>query len=859
MGIKAFIQDEVLAARLREARSSGLLVVYDPHRRYRGVCLELAAPHRRVIDATESSIESREAALEALLELGQANTPLKEMLVYVPASAPVTDEEKQRDPFSALAACGAVFPAGDGDEYQSLCLKARADQATEIRRIFQNNPDPDFAMIDAVGGGAGWPQLETLLQAHSAPGLLIALLVPTDRQKEALKAKDTWVSEARDVMQSALGMKLLTKSRTWAAIAEELWRFLLYSEFLFDLPPLQGTPSGAPQGSTPGVALPSSLLDVPHAPPEARELVLGCCAQLRSDRRYQAHYIDRAETIEAELNLLAACQGIQDLGERDTFPFEERSFFMSAIQALKADRIDVVRGILARRAHSVWVGRGENQAQWAVLQAALRLMEVCEDSQRQLPDHVRDQGALIDYYLLSLREADRLLREFEQVAGEYLDLNGTLREVTAQARTSYSRLLGSVQNLFIKQLEKSGWPPPGRLANADVFDRLVVPKLAESGRRVALFFIDALRYELGVELQKLLAEHVQVELQPAFAALPSITAVGMASLLPGAGQGLKLVRRDGQLVPTLHEQPVTSVAQRMEPLRKRYGQRFAETPLKPFAQNKVEVSGDVELLVLRSNEIDSDFESNPEAAPALISRTFQQIRVALHRLRGLGFQDALIVTDHGFCLNSALGPGEVCTKPPGAWLNCHDRLLLGDGTGDASNAVFSARHLGMMGDFEQVASPRAMVSYRAGQSFFHGGASLQEAVVPVLTVRLPALEKKLTTVLPVTLHYKRGAKKITTRLPVIEVEVGPGDLFSQESRLDIVLEAHDKKGNVIGEPRPGGAVNPATRTLSVKAGETLRITLKMDLEFEGRFTVKALDPTTLKIFSKLELETDYTV
>ena len=30
-------------------------------------------------------------------------------------------------------------------------------------------------------------------------------------------------------------------------------------------------------------------------------------------------------------------------------------------------------------------------------------------------------------------------------------------------------------------------------------------------------------------------------------------------------------------------------------------------------------------------------------------------------------------------------------------------------------------------------------------------------------------------------------------------------------------------------------------------------------EFEGKFTVKALNPTTLAIYAQLDLETDYTV
>ena len=73
--------------------------------------------------------------------------------------------------------------------------------------------------------------------------------------------------------------------------------------------------------------------------------------------------------------------------------------------------------------------------------------------------------------------------------------------------------------------------------------------------------------------------------------------------------------------------------------------------------------------------------------------------------------------------------------------------------------------------------------------------------------------------------------------------------------------AQDSKGNVVGEPRAGGDVNPATRTLTLIAGQRKQIALKMDDEFRGKFSVKALNPTTLALASngsELALETDYT-
>ncbi len=840
MAIKGFVQDQVLLPRLQQA---SVLVVYDPDRRYRELCLEMAAPNRRILDAGESSIESRAAAMVALQELGEPNTPLEGLLVYVPARPPLTDEDRQRDPFAVYAACGAIFPDGDGDEYLSLCLRARADHATEIRRIFNDNSNPSFAVIDAVGSGAGWPHLQALLQVESARDILFALLVPSEQQQAALKGQDAWVAEAKALLQSTLGMKLKTRATRWGTVADEIWRFLLFSEFVFDLP-----------GDLPG-----ALVDVPHAEPEARPVIEDLCDRLRNDQRTQAGYIERAEAIELELGLPTACQMIEDFGVRDTFPFEERSFFREAVDALKRDNVDRLRHAFARHTYSVWVGRGENQVQWLLLQAAASLVEACGDAERQVSAHSRSLDALIDFYVSSLREVDRLQREFEHAASDYFDVGGHMTDVKARARTAYRRLADTVQGTFLRQIEKSGWPPSGRLANADVFDKLVAPKLRESGRRVALLMIDSLRYELGVELQKQAAEEGQVEVQVAFAGLPSVTQVGMASLLPGAGQDLRLVKKDDKLVQLLGEQELTTVAQRMEVLRRRYGERFQEMGLRDFVRQKVALPPTVELLVIRSNELDNDFESNPEAAPGQIRRTLQQIGGALRKLRELQFQDALVVTDHGFYLNTAGEAGDVCAKPSGTWLSVHERMLLGAGVGDGANFVLPVATLGIRGDWSQVAGPRAMVAYRAGQTYFHGGLSLQETLVPVISVRLAAVEASAGRRPTVTLSYKRDAKRVTTRLPMVEVTVGSGDLLSMGSAVELLLEAHDKQGKVVGEAKAGGPINPATQTLTVMPGDAVQVTLKMDLAFEGKFTVKALDPTTLATFSKLDLETDYTV
>jgi len=246
MGIAEFIQSNIFLPRLKQ---KSCLVIYDPDRRYRDICLDLASETVTVIDATENGLESRIAALREL-------------------------------------------------------------------RLF------------------GMPSLRALLKVESANDILLALLSPSSLQERALKGSDTWVQEGRDFLHATLGQELKTRAK-----ADEIWRFVLFSEFVFDLP----------------VDLLDSLVTVPHAPNEAQLLVEDICDRLWSDLRTRSQYIDRAEQVEADLGLPAVCRAIENLGDRYTFSFEERTILKQAIAALMTEDMDRVRHILtAGKIRSGW-------------------------------------------------------------------------------------------------------------------------------------------------------------------------------------------------------------------------------------------------------------------------------------------------------------------------------------------------------------------------------------------------------------------------------------------------------------------------------------------------------------------------
>jgi hypothetical protein len=840
MSIAEFIQNKILRPRLQK---TGSLVVYDSAGYYQDVCNGLGDEKLLVVDASKSSIESRVTAMQGLRDV--IDRQLAGILVYVPAKAPKSDEERQADPFAPIAAAGAIFPEGDGDSFESLCLKAKPDHTTAIRAIFEQDASPSFAVVDAIGGGLGWPNLRALLAVESARDILFALLVPNNAQQTALKGSDSWVTEARDLLRNSMGLTLKTRGKSWDSVANELWRFVLFSEFVFDLPG----------------ALPASLSDVPRAETQAKPLIEYLCDLLRNDRRTQSVYIDRAEDIEKDLNLASQFGGWTDMGDRDTFPFEERTFLSRAIEGVLCDDIDRVRGILERNQLSVWTGKGESRAQWDLIRSATELLQNCDDMERQLSDNARNLDVLLAFYVSSLRETDRLHREFEQAVSDYdwQDAQGAMTPVNQHVRKQYGKLVEKVQLIFSRHVEQSGWPLVGQLSNADVFDRIVAPKLQKNGHKVAYFMIDALRYELGVALERQLTEDGQVEVHAAMAQLPSITPVGMASLLPGAGQQLHMKNDDQSIVPMLGDQVVETVAQRMDIFRKKYGQRFEEGRLEDFVRGRFDFSSETDLLVLRAVEIDSHFESHPDTAPAEITNALKRIRVAIHKLKDRGFHEVVIVTDHGFFMNTHAGAGDVCSKPAGNWISIHDRCALGDGAGDSNHLVVSAEKMGIRGEFAKFAAPHSLAAYRNGLLYYHGGISLQECVVPVITMQLKTTNQPTLHKASVAMSYKNGAKTITTRLPVIDLAVETADMFSIENNFEILLEAHNSRGEIVGEAKAGGVVNPATGTLTMKPGDKVQVTMKLQMDFEGKLKIKALHPTTYTVYCQLELATDYAV
>lgn len=837
MNLADFIVKDVFTPRLQ---SCGTIVVYDPDMRYQEICKSVESEETIVVDATVSSIEAREKALRSFLKIADSETTEKYLLVYVPSKKPINDEEKQTDPFSGIVSAGSVFPEGDGDDYLNLCLRCKPDQSTEIHRVFASDPNPPIPVIDAIGNAGGWPILENLLKVTSPAEIIIALMSTSDQQKEAIDRSSTWVQECSQLLSTTLGMKW--EGDSLVSLQGDLWTYILFSEFVFDLP----------------VDLPESLLKVPCAPDSARQTIYLLCDRLREDRRYREIYMENAEKIEKALSLPSYCEHIEDLGERDTFPFEERSFLSIAVKSLDSGDYETIEALLLRHGRSLWVERGENQSQWSLLTGCFKLRQSVRELEGYLQTISNTASEIVKAYIQRFREADKLHREFEQLCSEILEIPGLLEPIVESSRAQYRDLITKLHRKFISSIESNNWPLNDFLYNADVFDKYISSELVQSGKKVALILVDSLRYELAVELQKQLQGDYNAELLAACAVLPSVTSVGMASLLPEAGYSLRLEKTDSGPVPTLGEKRLTNVNARMQVIKEKYGTRFQEMTIPVFFKRKKDLPSEVDLLILRTTEIDTQFEADTNTALTMILMVLRKIKAVLGRLTNMGFMKAVIATDHGFCISPTPEAGDVCIKPPGDWANVHERILLGSGSGDAYNFCLQADKVGIQGDYPMVAGPKAMVTYRTGSTYFHGGLSIQECIVPVLFVKLVQKQQDERTV-TINLRYKQGAVKVRTRSPVIHISASTESLFAEGTSFEVLLEARNENGELVAQVAPGENVNAATGAITIRPGDTIGVPMRIDLDFEGKMEITALDPKTLVSYDTIKLETDFTV
>jgi hypothetical protein len=802
------------------------LVMYDPDERYKELLSELVDEHTKVFDLRENMLSVREAAIAYYTETLAQDTKAR-MLVYVPFKEPLSRQEKLMDPFYIFSFGGSVFPNDAADKYESLCKACFPDKEQKINELFAQEI-PDFDTVDALGGGNTWAKLQTLTGGKSEKEILLVLMAPSAKHKESLVKDKTWYKEYKDIA-NLIGLK--TKAKTYDAVIEELWRFMLFSEFVFDLP----------------IDLPPSLDNIPIAKSSAKDLVLEVCKSIRNNKDCEELYVGKADEVAAQLGLAEIFRNEHELGEIITFAFEDNTYFYHFTELLKNGKMEEAKEVISRIKENIWLHHDEERRRyWKMAELGLELLHLTAGKFKT----VGSLKAAIEQYTESNHKVDQLQRRFEKQAIEVVEENSALIDLKQLIRKQYSHYVEKYQKQYQELVRKEHWPVEGMLHNTQVFTKHIQP-LLKTRFKVAYILVDALRFELAKELAENIEKYFSVQVTQSCAYLPTVTKFGMAALLPDADKKLSLQAYKGSLEAFIGDKPLLSLTQRREFLKEQLGTLCEISTLNNVVSSSMP---DVDLLVVTTNEIDNAGENMDSNALLAMQQAIQNLIKALNILKQKGYEKIVIATDHGFVLHPTFQAGDSVSKPTGDWLMVKSRSLAGTGATTDYGIGFSPEEIGVKSDVKSFVFLKNYAVFERNTTYFHEGISLQENIVPVMV--LTAQKSKKEKIVQVNITYKgKTSGFITTRRPFLEItSFIVGELGFEP--ISIRMEAIANNENV-GKPGLDEHVNEVSNLLEIIPNQAYKIPLEMNPEFEGSFEVRLSDPLTNKTLASITLETDY--
>jgi uncharacterized protein (TIGR02687 family) len=464
-------------------------------------------------------------------------------------------------------------------------------------------------------------------------------------------------------------------------------------------------------------------------------------------------YARLSEDAELALNLhtVIAALDASLLGRADTFEVVEKHIVMSCLDRLqhggKTD-LDYVARMIGLRRECFWASDPERSygKLYDALGAAARLFSLKAGYGDTFK--YKSAGEMFGAYSSELYAFDQAYRHFYTAAVAVKQGLDVLKQ----------DLLPSVENFYCnwyvpelalawdKHIEAGllqDWALPGIASQRTFYKDFVQPILAERDTSRAYVIIsDALRYEVAEELDRLIntGDRIASEASAMLGVLPSCTSCGMAALLPHERFVL-----DTEGPPVLDGQ-VAGTADREKILKKQEPASLcvkAEDLLAMTTQAGRDLVKDTRVVYIYHNRIDAigDKQATEENTFEAAATAIQELKRLVEFIHGcLNGSRILITADHGFLFQM----GDMATTDKNAWVaggkvkESKKRYVVGTGLSAQPEAwKWSAKAVYGTESVLEIVVPKGAQRFHfvGGARFVHGGALLQEIVIPVLSLK----------------------------------------------------------------------------------------------------------------------------
>lgn len=717
----------------------GVVVWNDPHGEYRDAA-DAVAPAGVAFHRFDGSWYALRRWIEP-----EFDRPEPRLLVYVEANAP------KEDPLAELRAAGTEYRIRLSTLLrETMSDELAASRIEEVAKAASTLPEAESLVAEGAGGGPA-----RLVQALGVSEPTEIVLALATQGWEFLESAPGLQQEVASFLRTHLGADTSGSPET---LTGSVARHLILVEL------------SSRVGDVPG----SLVRALPTPSAEQRKRCEHVLHRWRNDRSVVNAYREIMSQASADLDLATELEWNGRLTDLDTVPAYDSVAFDEFVRRMDAGAFVEAETLAAARLNldSVWSPVGdethERRQRWLAGHATAQLRRLLHAANGGPP---AGTAPALQAYAERDWQVDRAHRRLEFALLSLVHrerIEGAVRG----ARQAYENWLDRSNRAFTSMLATEGLALGDLLPQGDIHRRIIAPR-AEHGP-VAYFMVDALRFELGHDVVDALRrqfEDPRIDLVPAVALLPSTTPVGMANLCPGAGENLRLDLDDeDHLVVRMGGSMVKTVEDRVSLLQAAHG-RVVDLRLDDvFRLGERELGEQVNganLVLVRSQEIDEAGESGKISAHLqTFEATAQQLSRAVARLAQRGITQFVMAADHGFlALTRDLGPSALVPKPGGRG-EVHRRAFVGRG-GAAEDALARVplSKIGLPGDLD-VLVPRGLALIAAGgaRGFFHGGASPQELVVPVITVEVQASKAATVPTVEVSLSARITSQVFTAQL-----------------------------------------------------------------------------------------------
>ena len=379
----------------------------------------------------------------------------------------------------------------------------------------------------------------------------------------------------------------------------------------------------------------------------------------------------------------------------------------------------------------------------------------------------------IEHYSKELYKVDLLYRKFIWNYRE-TSQNKIISELAQTVEKVYSNnWLLNYNNNWQKHVDATNqWSTTAHNSQRSFFKSHIQPFI-EKNQRVFVIISDALRYEIGAELNNRLKteNRYESEIESMIGSLPSYTQLGMASLLPHNKLSLKS-KTDSIIVDGKSS---SGIQGRTMVLQSNSGVRAVAIGADEFMNFNSSTTGrefvkQYDLIYIYHNRIDKtgDDKVSEERVFDAVEKELDYLTELLKKIANMNGNNMIITSDHGFIYqhNQLDDSDFIESGHSGTIWKENRRFIIGEKLkGDNTTKAFTAKDLGIDSDAD-ILIPKSINRLRvkgAGSRFVHGGATLQEIVIPVVKVS----KKRQDTTTKVEVDIIKSTDRITTNILVV--------------------------------------------------------------------------------------------